>query len=48
MERKAIGTHSVFYAQVEATRLGDEPAETLIWFDRGFHSLVATVKPDEA
>ncbi|MBB4122475.1 flavin reductase [Martelella radicis] len=41
VERKVIGTHSVFYAQVEATRLGAEPAEALVWFDRRFHPLTA-------
>jgi len=41
VERRAIGTHSVFYARVEATHLGAQPAETLIWFGRAYHSLVA-------
>ncbi|MDP9632700.1 MULTISPECIES: flavin reductase [Ensifer] len=41
IERRAIGTHSVFYARVAATYLGNVPAETLIWFDRSYHPLIA-------
>ncbi|MFD2236568.1 flavin reductase [Aureimonas populi] len=41
VERRAVGTHSVFYARVEAVRVGEEPAETLIWFDRAYHALAA-------
>lgn len=41
MERRAIGTHSIFYARVEATWLPEGPTETLIWFDRAYHPLVA-------
>lgn len=48
VERREIGSHSVFYARVEATRLGSEPAETLVWFDRRFHPLTAAPKPDAA
>jgi len=44
VERRAIGSHSVFYARVEATRLGTQPAETLIWFDRTYHPLLAGLK----
>jgi Conserved protein/domain typically associated with flavoprotein oxygenases, DIM6/NTAB family len=41
VERVAIGTHSVFYGRVEAVHLNDAPPEALIWFGRGFHTLVA-------
>jgi len=44
VERRVVGTHSVFYARVEATHLGKAAAESLIWFDRTYHPLVARVK----
>lgn len=44
IERREIGSHSVFYARVEATHLGTQPAETLIWFDRAYHPLTAVLK----
>lgn len=47
VERRAIGTHSVFYARVEAIHLGDGPAEALIWFDRAYHPLVSQ-RPERA
>jgi flavin reductase len=31
----------VFYARVESVLLADGPAETLIWFDRKYHPMVA-------
>lgn len=40
-ERVSIGTHSVFYARVEAVRLGEAPPEALIWFGRAYHMLPA-------
>lgn len=42
-ERRAIGTHSVFYARVVAMQTSGEPDETLIWFDRRYHPLKAAV-----
>lgn len=41
IERRAIGSHSVFYARVQSVLLADGPAETLIWFDRRYHPMVA-------
>lgn len=41
VERRVIGTHSVFYARVEAIHMDEGCAETLIWFDRAYHPLVA-------
>lgn len=41
MERRAIGSHSVFYARVVAVLKPDQPVETLIWFDRRYHALTA-------
>lgn len=45
IERRAIGSHSVFYARVAGVLMAREPAETLIWFDRRYHPLRAT-EPD--
>lgn len=42
-ERRAIGTHSVFYARVVGMLTSGEPDETLIWFDRRYHPLKAAV-----
>ena len=41
IERRAIGTHSVFYARVVGMLKSAETAETLIWFDRRYHALKA-------
>lgn len=41
VERRAIGSHSVFYAKVVDMLIPQEPAETLIWFDRRYHPLAA-------
>ena len=41
VERRAIGSHSVFYARVVGMLISSAPAETLIWFDRKYHSLTA-------
>lgn len=43
IERRTMGSHSVFYARVVDLNLSENPAETLIWFDRKYHSLVANV-----
>ncbi|MDQ1183728.1 MULTISPECIES: flavin reductase [Agrobacterium] len=40
--RQEVGTHSVFFCAVQATRIWDGAAEGLIWFDRQFHPLAAT------
>lgn len=48
VERREIGSHSVFYARVKATHLGGSPAQTLVWFNRRFYPLTADVKPDAA
>lgn len=42
IERRAIGTHSVFYARVVGLLASQDTAETLIWFDRRYHSLKAS------
>lgn len=44
IERREMGSHSVFYARVAATRISSQPAETLIWFDRAYHTIVAQPK----
>jgi flavin reductase len=36
------GSHSIFLAQVDAVRLGDEDSGGLIWFDRAFHGVGST------
>jgi flavin reductase len=41
MERRAIGSHSVFYARVVALLKSPQAAETVIWFDRRYHPLKA-------
>lgn len=41
LERKSIGSHSVFYARVEDVTIGHQSAQTLIWFDRGYHTIQA-------
>lgn len=41
IERRAIGTHSVFYARVVGMLKSAQAAETLIWFDRRYHALKA-------
>lgn len=41
IERRAMGTHSVFYARVAGMLSSDQAPETLIWFDRRYHSLKA-------
>ncbi|CAH1663901.1 flavin reductase [Chelatococcus asaccharovorans] len=43
MERRAIGSHSVFYARVVALLKSAQAAETLIWFERRYHPLKATL-----
>ncbi|WP_195818693.1 flavin reductase [Roseobacter sp. MH60115] len=42
LERRSMGSHSVFYARVAEVLVRDAPAETLIWFDRSYHNLQAT------
>lgn len=44
IERRAIGTHSVFYARVVGMLKSAQAAETLIWFDRRYHSLKAAAQ----
>lgn len=41
IERRTIGTHSVFYARVIGMLNSEQAAETLIWFDRRYHVLKA-------
>jgi len=41
IERRAIGSHSVFYARVVGMLKSEQAAETLIWFDRRYHALKA-------
>lgn len=41
IERRAIGTHSVFYARVVGMLKSAQATETLIWFDRRYHALKA-------
>lgn len=38
-----IGTHSVFFCRVVDMRQG-EPADGLVWFDRGYHRLPSATK----
>lgn len=47
VERRTIGSHSVFYARVAGMRIAPSPAETLIWFDRKYHSLKAEAPAEE-
>lgn len=44
IERRAIGTHSVFYARVVGLLKSAQAAETLIWFDRRYHPLKAAAQ----
>ncbi|SIR40419.1 flavin reductase [Bosea sp. TND4EK4] len=46
IERRAIGSHSVFYARVVGMLRSPQAAETLIWFGRRYHSLKAAPKGD--
>lgn len=39
VERVSMGTHSIFYARIEAIELDQERPESLIWFDRAYHVL---------
>lgn len=39
VERVSVGTHSVFYARVEAVKLGTAAPESLVWFARAYHVL---------
>ncbi len=39
-DSSAVGSHTVFFCQVEAMELGRGQAESLIWFGRDFHHLV--------
>ena len=41
IERRSMGSHSVFYARVADVLISNAPAETLIWFDRSYHNLQA-------
>lgn len=41
IERRAMGSHSVFYARVVDMLASSEQTETLIWFDRRYHPLKA-------
>lgn len=40
-ERSEVGTHSVFFCEVEEIALSEGEASGLIWFGRGFHHLRA-------
>lgn len=42
-DRQEVGTHSVFFCQVEAIALSEGQAEGLIWFGRDFHHLSAVL-----
>ncbi|MBL0375527.1 flavin reductase [Rhizobium sp. KVB221] len=41
VERVSVGSHSVFYARVDAIHLDTAPPETLIWFNRAYHILIS-------
>ncbi|MBT9386499.1 flavin reductase [Pseudooceanicola sp. CBS1P-1] len=40
-ETATVGSHTVFFCEVEAMELREGQAESLIWFDRAFHPLKA-------
>ncbi|WP_234990491.1 flavin reductase [Aquimixticola soesokkakensis] len=40
-DQKSVGTHSVFFCEVQHIAIGQPQAEGLIWFGRDFHHLRA-------
>ena len=38
-DRSTVGSHSVFFCEVQAMELAEGPSESLIWFGRDFHHL---------